>query len=378
MAENVIIASLMRNEGNTGVQTHMKQAMELFEASGMSVSFASPYDYNKAISSVAFATRKIAGAIYSPATVSGLELFHERFLTSALKKKLLGGHKTSIYAQCPFAARAAMKARVSSEQKVVMVVHFNHSQALEWVESGDLKEGSRPFNHVVQNERETMAKVDGLVYVSGYMKAYVEDRYPEVKKVPSIVVPNFCGEPEVPDRDISGDLITIGTLETRKNQQFILHVLAAAKAVGHVYSLNVVGDGPDEGMLVDLAKRLGIEAQVHLLGRVAGGSRFIRNHRAYVHSATMESFGIVLIEALASRIPVLTARVGGCSEIVDDGVQGKYWPLDDSAEAARILISVLEDPGACERMGEAGYERYKERYTPEAAGSLLVPFIRSL
>ncbi|MFG2357279.1 glycogen synthase [Streptomyces sp. NPDC048521] len=79
----------------------------------------------------------------------------------------------------------------------------------------------------------------------------------------------------------------------------------------------------------------------------------------FVCPSVYEPLGIVNLEAMACGTPVVASRVGGIPEVVDDGRTGLLVDVDDDFEAglARALDTVLGDPDAARRMGQAGRER---------------------
>lgn len=82
----------------------------------------------------------------------------------------------------------------------------------------------------------------------------------------------------------------------------------------------------------------------------------------FVCPSVYEPLGIVNLEAMACGTPVVASRVGGIPEVVDDGRTGLLVDLDEDsgvfeANLARALDTVLADPAAARRMGEAGRER---------------------
>ena len=79
-------------------------------------------------------------------------------------------------------------------------------------------------------------------------------------------------------------------------------------------------------------------------------------------TSVSEAASLTLLEAMASRLPVVVTAVGGNPEIVRDGVEGVLVPRGDAAAAAAALLRLLDDPIAAARMGEAGRARVKERY----------------
>lgn len=122
--------------------------------------------------------------------------------------------------------------------------------------------------------------------------------------------------------------------------------------------LVVAGDGEDRTAVRDLP--IAIRARVVMLGDVPH-----RNLPSY-HSACQvfcapatgrESFGIVLVEAMAAGLPVVASDIPGYREVVRDGVEGLLVPPGDPEALAEGVGKVLDDPDAARRLGGAGRER---------------------
>ena len=166
--------------------------------------------------------------------------------------------------------------------------------------------------------------------------------------------------------DLQGDIITVGTLEPRKNQGFILKVLAKCKSLGHNYSLTIIGDGQDRQTLESFAQELGLTEQISFLGFRPNPPDYMRSHKVYAHAALMENMPITLMEALALSLPILAAPVGGIPEIYSDGKEGFYWSLDDIDMAADKLCELLENKPIYEQMSLNARMRFIEHYSEEA------------
>jgi glycosyltransferase involved in cell wall biosynthesis len=170
-------------------------------------------------------------------------------------------------------------------------------------------------------------------------------------------------------------LISVGSLEPRKNQAFLLRVLAKAQAQGTRYELTLVGDGQDRRSLEALAQALGVRDQVVFTGFRPDVSKLFATHRAYVHSSRLENMPVAPIEAMAHGLPVFAAPVGGVGEVFRDGQEGRYWSLDDPTEAARILTATLADAPVHRRMSSAALRRYDVEFAPEVVGRRLLDFL---
>lgn len=372
----IVVCSLMRHSGDTGVQTYVRTVEDQLEGRGRPYRFVNPFTRRSALRSLVFAARYAIRPFSPRRGVGWYRRWHAWYLERALRSALRGLPSDSVlFAQCPVSADVAL--RVRTTQPVVMAAHFNVSQADEWAGKGDLRVGDRVFTAIRAFEERVLASLDGIVYISGFARAAAQERIPALASVPGEVVHGSVASRggALASRPLLADLVTVGTLEPRKNQAYLLEVLAAAAELGHRYSLSVVGDGPERGRLEELARRLGLSDQVRFLGYTPDARSVMAQHRVYCHAATLESFGLVFVEAMAEGLPVLTGAVGGIPEIVRPGVDGDFWPLDDPAAAAGRLVALLEDPERLAATGRAARARAERDFGAAAAGDRLVAFL---
>jgi len=76
----------------------------------------------------------------------------------------------------------------------------------------------------------------------------------------------------------------------------------------------------------------------------------------------IESFGLTVAEAMSCGVPVIASRVGGLSELIEDGVCGYLVPPRDSDALAAKVIDLLSNPEKCQMFGKAGRRRAVERF----------------
>jgi len=375
----VIVATIMRREGETGVQTHFGAFLRWLAVEGRAASLVTPYDSPRWLVYPVFAVRVLLHRLHGGLSVWWYRYWHALFLEMALRRRLRDGHACVIYAQCPLSAAAALRARGHPTQKVVMVIHFNISQADEWAQKGLIGGESRQARAMREFEARTLTAVDGLVFVSEFMRHALGERVQGIDAVRSSVIPNFVADPGagVEPRRIEADLITIGTLEPRKNQAYALEIVAAAAQQGLTLRLSLVGEGPDRAALEAHASRLGIADRVRFHGYHANAAQKIAFHRACLSVARMENLSLVLIESLAHGVPVFAPAVGGNPEIVDDDRSGALIPLDDAKAAAGVLAGWFSDS---ERLGQAGKyarARFLERFESRAVARRLYDFLQA-
>lgn len=369
----MLVASLLQEQGCCGVQTHFRAIMAYARSQGYEAHLAEPHLVNRWVRRVPGLVTRILRHIDMERAVLWYRAFNSRFLRAALRRRLrdLDGKLVVIYAQDPLSARAALALRREGYRfRLVAVLHFNISEAYEFQLNGLTCEGGPLWRSLMRTEQEVLPQLDEVIFVSDYMRRIVLARNPAMADVEQAVIPNFPEHEVEQDTDTAprADLISIGTLESRKNQGYLLHVLAEAKRLGHRYRLTLAGDGPCRQEWEDLAEQLGIADQVEFLGYVSGASRLLPGHRAYVHAAQMESFGIVLVEALSCALPVFAPAVGGIPEVFNDGIEGFEWPLDDATACAQKLIGLLEDKVVWQNMSRAARERYLTNFSPAAVG----------
>lgn len=197
MAERIIISSTMRKHGETGVQTHINEFMGYLKDEDNPAQFVNSFSYYKIVVIPVFAVRRLIVLLSRPLQVWWYRYFHYLFLRLALAGVLKDGRAATIYAHCPLSAKAALRARRSKAQKVVMTVHLNESQAMEWVEKGNIARASKIYRGIRKLEADVLPALDGLVFVSGFMRDIVQRDIPATKSVPTVVLPNFVARPDL-------------------------------------------------------------------------------------------------------------------------------------------------------------------------------------
>jgi glycosyltransferase involved in cell wall biosynthesis len=151
-------------------------------------------------------------------------------------------------------------------------------------------------------------------------------------------------------------VLSVGRLTHQKALDVLLDAWALALPSLAGIDLLLAGEGPDRSALAAQAQRLGIADRVHLLGP-AGGDALVALYRHALFLACpsrWEGLPLVVLEAMASGIPVLGSTVDGIPDAVRAGETGLLVPPEDVTALADGLRALALDPGALRRMGVRG------------------------
>jgi glycosyltransferase involved in cell wall biosynthesis len=375
----LVIATILREEGVTGVHTHVRQLRRYLEDDGRRATLLTPFSWGRLLTVPIFGFRRVLERCSGPASVFWYRHWHEVFLRNALRRCLAETGDCVIYAQGPLAARAALRARRGPHQRVVLAVHFRISEADEWADKKQIKRGGTVFRAIRQVEREAILQVDSLVYVSRWGRDALCSWLPEAAAVPYAIIGNFVAPLHVePYQEPLGDLVTTGNLGLVKNHRFLLEVLAETKRAGQSFTLDMFGDGPCRKDLLERTRFLGLEEQVRFRGFRPDVRSFLPGYRAYIHASYSESLPLAIIEAMAAGLPIVAGDAGGISELCDDGVEARFWPLDDPAQAAAILIDLLNCEPARLKAANAASKRFQRDFDADILGPQLWSFLQDV
>ena len=211
--------------------------------------------------------------------------------------------------------------------------------------------------------RRWFKRLDGCIAVSPAAREYVERFFQaDYEIIPNgIDLENFSTPKEpIPDlNDGKTNILFVGRMEKRKGFRYLLEAYGKLKWENPNIRLVVVGPGtPDRDCYRIMSER-------NLQDVVFAGTVSYEDLPRYYQTAHIccapatgrESFGIVLLEAMASGKPVVASNIQGYAAVVEHGRQGLLAPPKDSNKLAEALSFLIEAPKLREQMGAAGRER---------------------
>jgi glycosyltransferase involved in cell wall biosynthesis len=193
-------------------------------------------------------------------------------------------------------------------------------------------------------------------------------------------VESFNGER--PDRAQEGpfELLTVGRHVHVKSPAVMVEAISHLLERGLEVHLTMIGDGPLNRELRELAAGLGTGEAITFAGAL--GQDDIPAHLgradAFCLSSVAESLPVVLMEAMASGLPVVTTDVGGIAELVEDGVSGLLVSPGDSVAFADAIERLIREPELGERLGRTGRELIRSEFDVQRSAAKLADRLQAV
>ncbi|MEK7149333.1 MAG: glycosyltransferase, partial [Patescibacteria group bacterium] len=167
-------------------------------------------------------------------------------------------------------------------------------------------------------------------------------------------------------------LLSIGRLLPWKGFSALIEVMNGVTQEHSDARLFIIDDGPEYERLKTKISECNLEKHVFLAGRVSREkvALYLRAADIFVLNTGYEGFSHILIEALASGVPVITTNVGGNPEIIKNGANGILVPYNDKEELQKNILLLLNSPKKREELIEKGIESAKKFTLPTMMNSL--------
>lgn len=124
--------------------------------------------------------------------------------------------------------------------------------------------------------------------------------------------------------------------------------------------LLMIGDGPEREKAEQQAKDLGIYSKVKFLGKTTEIKKLLCMSDLFLLTSATESFGLVALEAMAAKVPVISSNAGGIREVNVHGVTGFLATIGDVETMANYSLELLQNPELHQEFRNNAYERAKE------------------
>jgi glycosyltransferase involved in cell wall biosynthesis len=209
-----------------------------------------------------------------------------------------------------------------------------------------LDQGFTPFQR--RSIRRAYQGADKVVAVSTALEAQIRQRFPMVRDKTTVIHNPLVVAESKMNRSLAKEMpftfISVAYLRPEKRVDILLRAFAELRDGGHEAILRLVGDGPLRSSLEKLAQELGLRDSVTFLGnldRQAMQDELVKSH-CLVLSSEVETFGLVLVEALACGLPVIGTRCGGPQDIVTEET-GIMVPINDPVALSHAMARMFEN-----------------------------------
>ncbi len=159
-------------------------------------------------------------------------------------------------------------------------------------------------------------------------------------------------------------LVSIARLHKDKGLDVLIRACDSLKKQGVAFECRIVGEGPDRPALEALIAELGVGDRVKLLGNRTQAEVFelLQKAKIKVLSSRLEGIPVSLMEAMALKVPVISTRICGIPELIEDGKSGFLVPAEDAAKLAEKIRVLLEDGGLRVTFAKNGYKKVSEEF----------------
>jgi glycosyltransferase involved in cell wall biosynthesis len=154
---------------------------------------------------------------------------------------------------------------------------------------------------------------------------------------------------------------TVGRLSPEKDHALLVE--AAAPLLGPDLHLVIVGDGPEAAALRARTQALAARASIHLTGARADVPALLAAFDVFALSSRTEGLPLVIPEAMATALPVVSTAVGGIPDVLEEAVTGFLVPAGDAAALRARLAALCADADRAVAVGERARTTALARYS---------------
>ena len=149
-------------------------------------------------------------------------------------------------------------------------------------------------------------------------------------------------------------LVTAGRLSKEKNQKMLVDAIKVLCQKYENLSLTILGDGPLKNELENYVEDKGLSDIIHLEGNVANVEEYFSKSDIFVLSSSYEGLPLVILEAMAAKLPIVSTDVGGIKDIVTNN--GLLVESENTDALVNVLEKVIEDKDLREELGNNSFE----------------------
>lgn len=224
-----------------------------------------------------------------------------------------------------------------------------------------------------------LPRAEAIICNSGYTLTNIRMGYPGSSKKLHLIynpveerVPSI-GRDKIRDqiRVRPEDLLIghVGKMIPERDQKTLINAFYQVHSEFQNTKLVFVGEGPVRPDLELLVEKLGLERDVIFIGATRAVGDYLSAFDIYVNPTLDEGFGIAVVEAMLSKLPVILSDKGAHPELITEGESGYLYPGGDAELLAKKIRSLIERPEKRKKLGMNAYESAKTSFSPSLYAS---------
>lgn len=274
--------------------------------------------------------------------VRHLPYLHEYFQILKLRKKF---KESKIRLLVAFNyGPAAIRAAVNTNTNVIVSERSNFDNPLENEGKFSMRKRWYPLaSAITSNSRTTVSDVKELIKSDNvyftpnpYLLPYKESQL------------SFSQKPKI--------ILVVGRFTYRKAYDVLFNALGKIKDQLGDWKVNIVGDGPLESDIKQLAKELGIESKLNYLGTTNNVDIHFENAGMFILPSRFEGVPNAMLDAMKFGLPMIISAVPGSLEYVVDEKNGLVFPIGDAESLSAQIVRLINDDDLREKLGKAAFK----------------------
>ena len=157
----------------------------------------------------------------------------------------------------------------------------------------------------------------------------------------------------------------VGRLVKQKGQKYLIDLAIRLRKKTTNFRILIAGEGRMDNELADLISKNKLEEQFKFVGFVDDIKGFMKSIDIFVLTSIWEGFGYVLIEAMASKVPIVAFDISSNPEIVEHGLTGFLVPSFDMKAMAAKVTQLMDDEQLRSKFGREGRSRVEQYFSFE-------------
>lgn len=222
---------------------------------------------------------------------------------------------------------------------------------------------------------------------SGTYNAGIESglKKEKLEIIPFAVDTNYFKPNNNPKKNDIFQILGVGYLIERKGFEYLIKAVKEVVDRGRNVQLIIVGSGPLEGRLREMIKKLKLEGNAEIKSNVSDEKllELYNTSDTFVLPSVVDSqgntegLGVVLLEAMACKLPVIGSNVGGIPDIIQNNITGILVQEKSSSELSKAIIMLMDDDGLRNDLALKGYKITKEQFSWEKVAEDYIKIYKS-